>query len=306
MAKKQEIKKFDPAQQEITRKAEEQRLMAQAPPSGRATVQAMFEKQSGQITKALAGQMNTDRFIRAALTAYSNGSEYFRKAEPVSLLGACIQAAQLGLSVDPVLGEAWLIPRRNSKRNCISISFQLGYKGLLKLARRNANFLSAHAELVYDDDFFEYELGSEPRISHRKTMGETPPGNIKCSYAVVRYKNGPAQIHVSPLWEIYASRERSESYRNGRGPWIDHFAGMCLVVPLRAILKLEAIDDVVLRQLGREDKQEVAEDFIEYDLDGEIVLPDELPPVKIENPTSVDGLKAKFGDPNEDLSYGPT
>lgn len=270
------------------------------PPSGRATVQAMFEKQAGQISKALAGQINTDRFIRTALTAYSNGSDYFKKADPVSLLGACIQAAGLGLSVDPVLGEAWLIPRRNSRLNCISINFQIGYRGLLKLARRNANFLSAHAELVYDDDFFEYDLGSEPRITHRKKAGDKPPGEIKYSYAVVRYKTGPAQIHVSPLWEIYQSRERSESYRNGRGPWIDHFGGMCLVVPLRAILKLEAIDDVVLRQLGREEAQEVADDVINYDIDGELVLPSELPPVQ-DDPSNIDDLKRKFGDPNEVL-----
>lgn len=274
-------------------KRETTSIATQQPKSGRATVQALFERQSGQLSKALGGQIDTDRFIRTALTAYSNGSDYFQKADPVSLLGACMQAAQLGLSVDPTLGEGWLIPRKNSKRKCISISFQLGYKGLVKLARRNANFLSVHAELVREGDFFEYDLGSDPKIVHRKQMGIVDVPEIVASYAVVRYKQGQAQIHVSPLWEIHESRQRSESFRNGQGPWIAHFSGMCLVTPLRAILKLEAIDDVVLRQLGREEAQERSDDVIEYDLNGELAMPGEESPPITAAPESIDDIKAQ-------------
>lgn len=302
---KKALKKFDGSPEgKAAVQAREQSAVARLPPrSGRATVQALFERSSPEISKALAGQMQTDRFIRAAMTAYANGSSYFQKAEPVSLLAACMQAAQLGLSVDPVLGEAWLIPRRNSARNCVWINFQLGYKGLVKLARRSTNFLSVHAELVHDGDFFEYDLGSDPKISHRKQMDLKTRPDVKASYAVVRYKTGPAQIHVSPLWEIHEARERSDSYQNGRGPWIDHFNSMAKVVPTRAILKLEAVDDVVLRQLGREDAQEGSPDVIEIGLDGELALPtaefESLPEATIEHPESIDDLKKKFGSKPE-------
>ncbi len=275
--------------------------------SGRATVQALFERSSGELSKALAGQMKTDRFIRAAMTAYANGSDYFQKAEPVSLLAACMQAAQLGLSVDPVLGEAWLIPRRNSARNCVWINFQLGYKGLIKLARRSGNFLSVHAELVHVGDFFEYDLGSDPRISHRKQMDVKVRPEVQASYAVVRYKHGQSQIHVSPLWEIHEARERSDSYQNGRGPWIDHFHSMAKVVPLRAILKLEAVDDV-MRQLGHEDAQESANDVIEIGIDGEM-LPsaelDSLPAADMGPPSSVEALKSQFGGNGPEIADEP-
>ncbi len=270
---------------------------------GRATVQALFERSSGELTKALAGQMKTDRFVRAAMTAYSNGSAYFQKAEPVSLLAACVQAAQLGLSVDPILGEAWLIPRRNHARSCVWINFQIGYKGLLKLARRSENFLSAHAELVHKGDYFEYDLGSDPRITHRKQMDLKERPEVIASYAVVRYKTGRSQIYVCPMWEILEARDRSDSYQNGRGPWIDHFNSMAKVVPLRAILKLEAVDDVVLRQIGHEDAQERSEDVIEIGLDGESLPSGEfesLPPAESRPPSSVEELKTQFGEvPNE-------
>lgn len=275
--------------------------------SGRATVQALFDRSSPELTKALAGQMGTDRFVRAAMTAYSNGSAYFQQAEPVSLLAACMQAAQLGLSVDPVLGEAWLIPRRNSARNCVWINFQLGYMGLIKLARRNANFLSVHAELVHEGDFFQYDLGSDPRIAHRKQMAVKQRPMVIASYAVVRYKMGAAQIHVSPLWEIEEARDRSDSYQNGRGPWIDHFHSMARVVPLRAIMKLEAVDDVK-RQFGHEDAQESANDVIEIDLDGEMLpatVLESLPAAETGPPSSVDDLKSKFGTNAQDIPDEP-
>jgi recombinational DNA repair protein RecT len=127
---------------------------------------------------------------------------------------------------------------------------------------------------------------------------------VVASYAVVRYKTGPAQIHVSPMWEIYEARERSDSYQNGRGPWIDHFNSMAKVVPLRAILKLEAVDDVVLRQLGREDAQEAAEDVLEFGLDGELVPPtelDSLPAAESGPPASIDDIKAKFGGKGQEI-----
>ncbi|MHA1573089.1 MAG: recombinase RecT, partial [Alphaproteobacteria bacterium] len=197
MAKKA-TKKFS-TDQALARQETDTAAVARMPvQSGRATVQALFERSSGELSKALAGQMQTDRFIRAAMTAYSNGSSYFQKAEPVSLLAACMQAAQLGLSVDPVLGEAWLIPRRNGQRNCVWVNFQLGYKGLIKLARRSDNFLSVHAELVHEGDFFQYDLGSDPKITHRKQMKVKARPEVIAAYAVVRYKTGPAQIHVSP------------------------------------------------------------------------------------------------------------
>jgi len=266
------------------------------PASGRATVQALFEKQANEFTKALAGQMPTERFIRVALTAYSNGDARFQSAEPISLLAACMQAAQLGVSVDPLLGEFWLIPRRNSKRNCMWINGQLGYKGLVKLARRNSNFRTVKPELVHEGDFFEYELGSNPFIRHRFAADRKQRPEVQFSYATVHYRDGSSMSHVSPMYEILEARERSEAFRNGYGPWVDHFNSMCKVVPLRAIMKLEAIDDIVLRQISMDERSELNGDVIEVDLGMDSLPPDaEPPPIQISAPGTVDDLKAKFG-----------
>ena len=262
------------------------------PKTGLATVKAMFERQSGQITAALDGQIGTDRFIRTAITAYSRGDERFQSAAPISLLAACMVAAEMGLSVNPAHGEYWLIARRNSKRGCMWIEGQMGYKGLIKLAKRNPLFRNPKAELVHVGDFFEYELGSTPFIKHRfdESRGERP--ELRLAYATAYYKDGSTCSHVSPLYEIMEARQRSESFRRGHGPWVSDFNSMAKIVPLRALMKLESIDGVLLEQLGREDRSKNGE-VIEIEMDGDALSGEEVPPV-IEAPQDVDALKEQF------------
>lgn len=262
---------------------------------GRATVRALFERQSEQLSRALAGQIDTDRFIRSAMTAWSNGSPEFQQSDPVSLLGACMQAAQLGLSIDPVLGEAWLIPRRNKKRGGqFCINFQLGAKGLVKLARRSPNFRNVRTEIVSVGDHFEYIEGSTIEVKHRKQLDLKERPKLRCTYATVYYKDGGSTSYIAPMFEIFESRQRSDAFRNGYGPWVSHFESMAKIVPLRKLMRLEAIDDLVLRQLSREEAQDASDDVIEYGIDGEFALPNEELPAVIGDPQDVDALKTKF------------
>lgn len=274
--------------------AKRKQTTALAPKSsnGLATVRALFDKASSQLTAALAGQMDTKRFVRTAITAYQNGNEKFQQASPLSLLAACMQAAQLGLSVDPILGEYWLIARFNGKRGEQWITGQMGYKGLVKLARRNPNFRSIKAELVHVGDDFEYQEGERPL--HRKQLDAEKRPEVRCAYATVYYKDGSSQTHVSPMYEILEARGRSEAYSKwGSGPWKDHPNAMAMVVPLRALLKTEAIDGGTITQLAREDAQAESEDVIEVQSFEELTgLEPEAEPEAIEAaPSNVQELK---------------
>ncbi len=294
--------------------AKRKQTTALAPKSsnGLATVRALFDKASTQLTAALAGQMDTKRFVRTAITAYQNGNEKFQQASPLSLLAACMQAAQLGLSVDPILGEYWLVARYNGKRECQWITGQIGYKGLVKLARRNPNFRSVKAELVHVGDDFESQEGERPL--HRKQLDADTRPEIRCAYATVYYKDGTSQTHVSPMYEILEARGRSEAYKTwikkGKPgwmdvPWRDHFGSMAMVVPLRALLKLEAIDDITITQLAREDAQAGSEDVIEVQSFEELTgLEPEPEPEAIEAaPSNVQELKPA---PEERTDRKPT
>ncbi len=284
--------------------AKRKQTTALAPKSGNglATVRALFDKAAPQLTAALATQMDTKRFIRTAITVYQNGNEKFQQASPLSLLAACMQAAQLGLSVDPILGEYWLIARFNGQRQCQWITGQLGYKGLVKLARRNPNFRSIKAELVHHGDDFEYQEGERPL--HRKQLDAEKRPEVRCAYATVYYKDGSSQTHVSPKYEILEARGRSESFTKwGSGPWKDHPNAMAMVVPLRALLKLETIDGTTITQLAREDAQAESDDVIEVQSFEELTgLEPEPEPEAIEAaPSNVQELK-----PQERTDRKPT
>jgi recombination protein RecT len=259
-----------------------------------ATVQAAFESRRARFAAALGKQMDTDKFLGIAINAFATGSDRFQQSRPESLLAACMQAAQLGLNPDPTAKEFWLIPRRRKIHGEFVqwIDGQVGYKGLIKLARRNPNFRAIKSELVRERDDFEVMLGSEPYLRHRPDLMSEQASKLRCTYAVVYYRDGSSLFHVSPMHEITLARSRSESFSKwGKGPWKDYFESMALLVPMRKLLANEHIDAAVTQQLDREDRQESSEEAVidttiaeDLDLDA----PGEEPPAK---PETVEQLK---------------
>lgn len=207
-----------------------------------ALMRSRLDQLAPEFSRALAKEMDTDRFIRAAMTAFRTGDERFRSSDPISILSSCMQAAQLGLSVDPRLGEFWLIPRWNSKKRCQWVEGQLGYKGLVKLARRNPRLLSVKSEIVRDGDEFSFQNGTSPYIHHVPNVDDEAQGALRCTYAVAYFTGGGSIGHVSRLSDIRKARDASESYKRGYGPWHNHADSMAMLVPLRALMKLESID----------------------------------------------------------------
>ena len=149
-----------------------------APPSPKAFVSNLLTKQADAIKAALPAVMTPERFSRIALTAVS-GNPKLQEAvvkSPMTFLGALMTAAQLGLEPNTPLGQAYLIPYNNSKNvnghwvKVPEVSFQLGVKGLTELAYRSGEVTSIYAEVVYENDKFEYELGLDPKLKHIPAM----------------------------------------------------------------------------------------------------------------------------------------
>lgn len=103
-----------------------------------------------------------ERFARLVLTAVRMVPA-LNRCTPISVIGAAMQAAQLGLEPG-VLGQAWILPYRNRDTGLEEASFQLGWKGIVTLAARGGFTLSGAT--VHHGDQFEYELGLEPKLRH--------------------------------------------------------------------------------------------------------------------------------------------
>lgn len=144
-----------------------------------------LQRMEGQIQAALPEHFpgGAERFIRIVTTAVRLAPE-LAKCTPVSLLGASMQAAQLGLTPG-VLGECWLIPYKN--KGVQEASFQIGWRGMVALARRSG--LRVTGAVVYENDAFDWELGLTPRLVHKPWQGENR-GKAIYWYAIVREASG--------------------------------------------------------------------------------------------------------------------
>ena len=204
--------------------------------SGQAILQQAFDKSTEEIIKALPARMasgaqaHADRMIRVAMTVVRN-SESLQACDPLSILGCVMQGAALGLEVDGVLGNAYMVPYAGVA------TFQVGYKGLINLAHRSTRVGWVDAKMVYEGDKFEFVYGTDPKIVH-VPCGEWREEKITHAYAVVKRANGFATFEVWPRDRIMAHKEKfSPSQSKAESPWNRTPEPMYLKTVLRQALK---------------------------------------------------------------------
>ena len=188
------------------------------------------EEVKAQFQAALPEFLTVDKFMRIAMTCIK-GNKKLQECTVPSLLTAMVQSASLGLIPDPVLGQAYLIPYNNKgKMEC---SFQIGYKGLIALARRSGEINSISAQVVYTNDKFDFAYGTEERLTH--TPAEDDRGEIRGVYAIAKFKQGGHQMHFMTKADVDAIRKRSRASTSG--PWVTDYAEMMRKTVLKNLAK---------------------------------------------------------------------
>ena len=120
-----------------------------------------------QLGKVAAKHMNPERMMRVMANAIRTTPK-LAECDPLSMLGALMNCAALGLEPNTPLGHAYLIPFKNNKKGITEVQMVVGYKGLIDLARRSGQLASIHADVVYsDDELFSHEYGSNQHLRHR-------------------------------------------------------------------------------------------------------------------------------------------
>ena len=122
------------------------------------TIDDYLKQMAPAMAQALPKHMDVDRLMRLAMTTIRT-TPALKDADVSSLLGAVMQAAQLGLEPG-LMGHCYLLPFKNSKKGITEVQFIIGYKGMIDLARRSGHIQSIYAHAVYEKDEFEYELMS--------------------------------------------------------------------------------------------------------------------------------------------------
>lgn len=209
------------------------------------TIKNYINAMSGEIAKALPQVMTPERFTRIALSAVSNTPK-LGNCTPQSFLGAMMNAAQLGLEPNTPLGQAYLIPFENRKKGVTECQFQIGYKGLIDLAYRSGEVKMIDAQVVYENDEFEYELGIDPILKHKPAR--TNRGNPIYFYATFKLTNGGQGFQVMSIEDVREhAKKYSKTYNNG--PWQTNFEEMAKKTVLKKLLKYAPLKTEFVKQV---------------------------------------------------------
>lgn len=184
---------------------------ATKPNPGREFGHQLIEMKS-QLAGALPSGIAPDRFIRVTLTAVQLQPELL-ECERKSLFLACLRAANDGLMPDGREG-AFVVFR--DKKLGKRAAWMPMYGGLLKKVRNTGELLSISANVVYERDAFDYDLGDNERIVHKPALGER--GRPVAVYAVAHLKGGGVLREVMPWSDVLKVREVSRARAEGT-PW---------------------------------------------------------------------------------------
>lgn len=242
-----------------------------------------------QIQKALPTVITKERFTRMVLTAMSSNTQ-LQECTPTSFLGAMMQAAQLGVEPNTPLGQAYLIPYRNSKnKGALECQFQLGYKGLIDLAYRSGEVKDIQAHEVYENDVFEYELGLEPKLKHIPATSHR--GSVIAYYAVFHTQKGGYGFEVMSVEDI---KKHAQKYSKASGsnysPWNSHFDEMAKKTVLKKCLKYAPLKTEFVREMSSDGtiKKDIAKNMSD--------VPDEMDYIDTEAETVPDNLDPMTGE----------
>lgn len=101
----------------------------------------------------------TPQFL-SALVSVVNGDDKLREVvftSPVSIIQAALKSATYDLPIDPDLGMAYIIARKNKKKNALEAKFTIGYKGYIQLALRTSEYNKLNVVDIREGELIRYD-----------------------------------------------------------------------------------------------------------------------------------------------------
>lgn len=175
-----------------------------------------------QFAQVLGRTMPVERLIRTVVVSCERNNDLV-SCNRQTLFNAAMTFAVLGLEVDGVTGQGFLVPFKGQVQPII------GYLGYNTLAARAG--MTVTGRVVREGDEFEFDE-SCGHIRHiRHLGGETGPHKrrIIAAWAKASAKDRPAVVRVLSIDELMDTKAKSP--RGTKAPWADFdgggFAAMC-------------------------------------------------------------------------------
>lgn len=165
-----------------------------------------------QITLALPKHLTADRFIRVLMTAALK-QPLLLQCTQESIFKGIFDAAAAGLEIDG--RRAHLVPFKNNRKQVYEATLIPDYKGIVELMMRSGTVSYVHADVVCENDEFEFDLGE---IKKHKYDLKKERGKPYAVYCLVRMRDGTTKSDVMSKFDVEKIRRRSRA--SSDGPWV--------------------------------------------------------------------------------------
>jgi recombination protein RecT len=168
---------------------------------------------------------NNAEAYMATIVNVMGGSDKLQECDSQSIMNAAFNSAAIGLSIDPNLGHAAIIPFKQKAQ------LQIMTKGYIQLAISTKEYAEINVSDVYADELKSYNPITEEiffnDFTTTKQRAEGDSKNIIGYYAFFILKSGYHHSLFMTVKQIDAHGKRfSQTFKKGYGLWVDDQAGM--------------------------------------------------------------------------------
>jgi recombination protein RecT len=167
----------------------------------------------------LGSVMKPERLIRTLMISCERNPQLLT-CDRQSLLNGAMTFAVLGLEVDGITGQGFLVPFKDRKLGKTIAQPIIGYLGYNTLAARSG--MTITGRVVRDGDEFDYDEG-QGFVRHKRLLGHEDSRPIIAVWAKAAALGRPPAVRVLSIDEINAVKARSP--RGDEPPWADHKIG---------------------------------------------------------------------------------
>lgn len=198
-----------------------------------------------QLSLACGEAIKPEHFLRVAITAMNKNPKLLECTKE-SVFRCMLDSAAFGVELNG--RDAHLIPYGREATLIID------YKGYVRLVMNTGLVSNIHADVVCENDDFEYNLGEVKRhvIDFKK-----PRGSVYAVYCIVTMKDGTKKAEVMSNDDVEAIRKRSRS--GSSGPWITDRAEMAKKTVFRRLQKWLPLSPEIQEKLDKDMRAEFAE-----------------------------------------------
>ena len=228
---------------------------------------------------AMVGSKDGPRFISSVISAVSVNPA-LTECEHSTILSAALLGESLKLSPSPQLGQYYLVPFNDKKRNCKVAQFQLGYKGYIQLAIRSGYYKKLNVLAIKEGELVRFDaLNEEIEVKLIEDDIAREQAKTIGYYAMFEYTNGfkkamywsrEKMMTHADKYSMAFSAEKYQDLLDGKIPqsdmwkyssfWYKDFDGMAYKTMLRQLISKWGIMSIEMQQAMDSDMGTIRDD----------------------------------------------